>query len=198
VRSEAVAIVILMRLPAAFFLMSIQHALLTSLLEKPSSGYELARRFDKSMGYFWSATHQQIYRELGRMAEAGWVSMEEEEDGRKKTYTVLPPGREELARWVLEPTVSSDNREEVLVKLRAEAVIGPLGFIDEMQRLIEQHRTRLNTFREIEQRDFSAPDLTRAQRLQLAVLQRGIVYEEGWLAWADDVLPLLEPASVTA
>jgi hypothetical protein len=110
----------------------------------------------------------------------------------------LPPGREELARWVLEPTVSSDNREEVLVKLRAEAVIGPLGFIDEMQRLIEQHRTRLNTFREIEQRDFSAPDLTRAQRLQLAVLQRGIVYEEGWLAWADDVLPLLEPASVTA
>jgi len=40
--------------------MSIQHALLTSLLEKPSSGYELARRFDKSMGYFWSATHQQI------------------------------------------------------------------------------------------------------------------------------------------
>ncbi|MFX7784895.1 PadR family transcriptional regulator, partial [Acinetobacter baumannii] len=69
--------------------MSIQHALLTSLLEKPSSGYELARRFDKSMGYFWSATHQQIYRELGRMAEAGWVSVEEEEDGRKKTYTVL-------------------------------------------------------------------------------------------------------------
>lgn len=41
-------------------------------------------------------------------------------------------------------------------------------------------------------------DLTRAQRLQHAVLQRGIVYEEGWLAWADDVLPLLEPASVTA
>jgi hypothetical protein len=30
------------------------------------------------------------------------------------------------------------------------------------------------------------------------VLQRGIVYDEGWLAWADDVLPLLEPASVTA
>ena len=59
-------------------IMSIQHALLTSLLEKPSSGYELARRFDKSMGYFWSATHQQIYRELGRMAEAGWLSVEEE------------------------------------------------------------------------------------------------------------------------
>ncbi|AGH86263.1 MULTISPECIES: PadR family transcriptional regulator [Ralstonia solanacearum species complex] len=178
--------------------MSIQHALLTSLLEKPSSGYELARRFDKSMGYFWSATHQQIYRELGRMAEVGWVSVEEEEDGRKKTYTVLPSGREELIRWALEPTVSSDNREELLVKLRAEAVIGPIGLADEMQRLIEQHRARLATYREIEQRDFSGTGLTRVQRLQHTVLRRGIVYEEGWLVWAGEVLPLLEPASVPA
>ena len=44
--------------------MSLAHAVLTSLIEKPSSGYELARRFDKSIGYFWHATHQQIYREL--------------------------------------------------------------------------------------------------------------------------------------
>ena len=55
--------------------MSIQHALLTSLLEKPSTGYELANRFDRSIGYFWQATHQQIYRELGRMVTAGWLSL---------------------------------------------------------------------------------------------------------------------------
>ncbi|MGW4568360.1 PadR family transcriptional regulator, partial [Streptomyces sp. NPDC004561] len=47
--------------------MSLPHAILTALLEKPSSGLELTRRFDKSIGYFWSATHQQIYRELGRL-----------------------------------------------------------------------------------------------------------------------------------
>ena len=51
--------------------MSLAHALLTSLLEQPSSGYDLARRFDKSIGHFWQATHQQIYRELGRMEKAG-------------------------------------------------------------------------------------------------------------------------------
>lgn len=57
--------------------MSTQHALLISLIEKPSSGYDLARRFDKSIGYFWHATHQQIYRELGRMAELGWIAAAE-------------------------------------------------------------------------------------------------------------------------
>ncbi|MFX4748000.1 hypothetical protein ABTB74_18915, partial [Acinetobacter baumannii] len=44
--------------------MSLPHVLLTSLLERPSTGFELARRFDRSMGFFWNATHQQIYREL--------------------------------------------------------------------------------------------------------------------------------------
>lgn len=112
--------------------MSIQHALLTSLLEKPSSDYELTRRFSRLMGYFWSTTHQQIYRELGHMAGIDWVSMEEEEDSRKKTYTVLPPDHDGLAYWVLEPIVSSDNHEEVLVKLRAGAMISPLGFAEEM------------------------------------------------------------------
>jgi len=53
--------------------MSLAHAVLTSLIEKPSSGSELARRFDKSIGYFWHATHQQIYRELARMEEKGWI-----------------------------------------------------------------------------------------------------------------------------
>ncbi|WP_059415763.1 PadR family transcriptional regulator [Cupriavidus basilensis] len=174
--------------------MSVQHALLTSLLEKPSSGYELARRFDRSIGYFWHATHQQIYRELGRMAQNGWIAAQESEGdarNRKKVYFVLPPGRDELARWVLEPANGLDARDEILVRLRADAVIGPLGLGPEMARLIEMHRERLETYRRIEVRDFAAAEPTRAQRLQHALLRRGIRYEEDWVAWAEDLLPLL-------
>src|SRR5687768_17459811 len=110
--------------------MSTQHALLTSLIEKPSSGYGLARRFDRSIGYFWHASHQQIYRELGRMSEKGWIAASDDAGGpknRKKVYSVLPAGREELRRWVLEPTPGLDVRDEILVKLRADAALGPLG-----------------------------------------------------------------------
>ncbi|EHP37993.1 hypothetical protein OR16_39684 [Cupriavidus basilensis OR16] len=148
--------------------MSVQHALLTSLLERPSSGYELARRFDRSIGYFWHATHQQIYRELGRMAEHGWIAADEGEGdarNRKKVYFVLQPGRDELVRWVLAPTAGLDLRDEILVKLRADAVVGPLGLGPEMERLIGLHRERLDTYCQIEQRDF--------------VLGRGIVAAAG-------------------
>jgi len=42
--------------------MPLDHALLVALSERPASGLELARRFDRSIGYFWHASHQQIYR----------------------------------------------------------------------------------------------------------------------------------------
>ena len=54
--------------------MSLKFAILTSLIEREGSGIELARRFDKSIGFFWPATHQQIYRELDRLATADLIS----------------------------------------------------------------------------------------------------------------------------
>ena len=108
--------------------MSLAHAVLTSLLEKASSGYDLAQRFDKSIGYFWHATHQQIYRELGRMEAAGWIASSVHPDAgktRKKEYRVLAAGRDELARWTQTTAQPMDLRDEFTLKLRAVvAVVG--------------------------------------------------------------------------
>jgi DNA-binding PadR family transcriptional regulator len=177
--------------------MSIQHALLTSLLEKPSTGYDLARRFDKSIGYFWHASHQQIYRELGRMAEAGWIRASDDGDAgkrRRRLYQVLARGKAELARWVAEPATGGDASRALLIKLRAEAVIGPHGLDREIRRLMAEHQAKLDAYLEIEQRDFAARGMSGAQKLQHAVLRAGIVAEQGWLAWAGEVLPLLQAA----
>lgn len=174
--------------------MSIQHALLTSLLEKPSTGYDLARRFDKSIGYFWHASHQQIYRELGRMAEAGWIEASDDNEAgkrRRRLYRVLAPGIAELARWVSTPETDADPARALLIKLRAEAVIGPHGLDRELGRLMEEHRARLATYLEIEQRDFADGEMSTARKLQHAVLRAGIVSEQSWLAWAGEVLPVL-------
>ena len=93
--------------------MALEHALLVSLTERAGSGYELARRFDKSIGFFWNATHQQIYRVLKRMEERGWVVGETvPQEGRpdKKVYTVGPSGHAELSRWISAPTASGCGR----------------------------------------------------------------------------------------
>lgn len=176
--------------------MSLSHALMTSLLEKSSSGYDLARRFDKSIGYFWRATHQQIYRELARMEKAGWISSEAAPDGgrtRKKIYQVLDAGRAELERWARKPAPLVDMRDEFMVRLRADAVIGPLGLHAEVERRLALHATKLAAYRAIENRDFPAClVLTREARIQHLILQTGIMYEQSWVHWCEEALKVLQ------
>lgn len=178
--------------------MSLAHAVLTSLLEKASSGYDLARRFDKSIGYFWHATHQQIYRELARMEAAGWIEGFVPLDAgktRKKHYRVLDAGRAELARWAQEPTEPMDLRDTITVKLRADAILGEVELAPELRRHLALHEQRLAQYHAVEARDFPpAKGLTRAQAIQYMILKKGILYEECELAWGRKMLALLDDA----
>ena len=175
--------------------MSLSHAVLTSLLEKSSSGYDLARRFDKSIGYFWHATHQQIYRELARMEAAGWIESSSAPDAgrtRKRIYRVLPLGQQELLRWAAEPSTPMDLRDDFMVRLRADAAVGPLALAPELERRIALHQDTLQTYRAIEARDFGhgRPE-SREARIHHLILKKGILYEEASIAWAQEVKSVL-------
>ncbi|MFD4697888.1 PadR family transcriptional regulator [Streptomyces niveus] len=192
--------------------MSLPHAILTALLERPSSGLELARRFDRSIGYFWSATHQQIYRELGRLERSGCIralASERPARGRKKEYEVLPPGRAELTGWVSGREDPKPVRDPLLLRMRAAAVVGTDGLPDELRRHLALHVRQLADYADIEARDFSggpgtaagtatgptaektpgpteAP--TEADRLRHLVLRAGMDLERLWVDWLTEAL----------
>src|SRR3990170_1433115 len=99
--------------------MALEHALLVALREQPASGLDLAKRFSRSIGFFWQATHQQIYRVLGRMDADGWVEVTEvAQAGRpdKKVYAVTPAGADALRAWLAEPTTPDPLRSDLAVK----------------------------------------------------------------------------------
>jgi DNA-binding PadR family transcriptional regulator len=163
--------------------MSLPHALLTALVEQPSSGSDLTRRFDRSIGYFWHATHQQIYRELARLEEAGWIESlpEETTRGRKRAYRLLPAGRKELKRWIALSEEPAPLRDALMVRLRAEAAVGPAGLVKDVRKRLQQHQDLLGRYQAIEQRDFPGGTESRAVALQHLVLHAGIQYERYWI-----------------
>lgn len=173
--------------------MSLPHALLTALIERPCSGSDLAQRFDRSIGYFWQATHQQIYRELARLEQAGWIEALPVESGRgrKRKYRALPSGHDELARWVAEAPAALSIRDELMVRLRAEAVVGPTGLAEELERLVAIHHEKLTIYRAIEARDFSDRPETREQKLRHLVLKAGIDFEHQRMKFCEDALKAL-------
>jgi DNA-binding PadR family transcriptional regulator len=174
--------------------MSLDHALLVSLLEKPSSGYELARRFDRSIGYFWQATHQQIYKVLARMEAAGWIVGKVERGDAAPDRTVFSAtaaGRAELSGWMALPTEMEVARTAVMVKLRAAAFDDPHRLLPALHERRDGHESLLEAYRQIEQRDFSGK-LDTQRALQYHVLKFGLAYQQLWIDWLQQAEALVE------
>jgi DNA-binding PadR family transcriptional regulator len=171
--------------------MSLRSAILTALIERPSSGKELTRRFDLSFGYFWHATHQQIYRELGQMSDAGLIELhasQEKGRGGPRTYAITEAGVQHLRDWVVSPQGPIPIRDPLLVRLRAAAVLGDIDMSGHVKEHLDYHDALLQTYRSIEERDFGRPLRGRRQRLQHLILQAGIATELSWADWCTKAL----------
>lgn len=187
---------------------ALPHAILVALCEQSGSGYELARRFDRSIGYFWSATHQQIYRTLRDMADHGWVHVTPVvQQGRpdKKVYRVSADGRAELARWITAPltgggsAVTDSRGRDLAVKLCGAGHCGPdaINAVREQALALRAERAALlDTYRGYEKRQFAEGfALSGAALHRYLVLRAGIRAEEGSVEWLDEVLAALgEPS----
>ncbi|AQA04067.1 PadR family transcriptional regulator [Mycobacterium sp. MS1601] len=178
--------------------MALPHAILVSLREQAGSGYELTRRFDRSIGYFFSATHQQIYRTLRVMEEHGWVRVTPvQQQGRpdKKEYAVTAAGRAELRRWIAEPltgrgsAVTDTRTRDLAVKLRG-AEFGDVSAVrQQVIGLRAEHAALLHTYRSFEKQQFPEPSTLAGGELhQYLVLRGGIRAETNSIEWLDEVL----------
>lgn len=177
--------------------MALEHAILVALAERASTGYDLARRFDKSIGQFWTATHQQVYKVLARMEASGWVASEVvAQEGRpdKKVYDVTDVGRSELRDWLARPAEPEATRSDLAVKIRGAAYGDPRAVADEVRRHRAAHAERLEFYLANEKREFPDPSaLTGHRRHQWLVLRGGITLERGIVDWYDEVVAALDP-----
>ncbi len=178
--------------------MALEHALLVALREQPASGLDLAKRFDRSIGFFWHATHQQIYRVLARMDADGWVHVTTvEQSGRpdKKMYDVTPAGAEGLRAWLAVPTEVEPLRSELAVKLRGASFGDRAAVLEVVRGNLADHHLRLEHYRGLLARDYPAPtELAGLELDQYLVLRGGILAEEMWIAWLTEYLDRHEEA----
>ncbi|WP_232677288.1 PadR family transcriptional regulator [Nocardioides sp. R-C-SC26] len=172
--------------------MALEHALLIALRERPSSGLELARRFERSIGFFWTATHQQIYRVLGRMDGDGWVTASEvPQAGRptKKVYAVTPNGEQALATWLAAPVATAGLRSELALKLRGASFGDRDAVLDVVRSNLADHHLRLDHYEQLMKRDY--PDPAALSGLDLdhyLVLRGGVLMEQTWITWLTEYL----------
>ena len=177
--------------------MALRYAIMTALLEDELSGYDLARSFDRSLGFFWHASHQQIYRELRGLSERRWIARRvDRQRGRpeRNLYSLTRDGRQALERWVLEADRMrlQETRDEFYIKLYNLSA----DSIDYLTERLSVRRAammeRLYLYERIRRRHYQDQQTLPLRRrgVYLALLG-GIMQGEQYLAWCDEALALL-------
>lgn len=175
--------------------MGLAHAILACLVESPCSGYDLAKRFDGSVGYFWSATHQQIYRDLSKLEEQGWITSQtipQPKRPDKKVYQITEPGEQQLKAWIASPCEPMAIKDDLLVKIFAGYIASTGTILEEIERHRQAHLKRLSAYKVLEEQYFQNPQqLSENEKFQYLTLLKGISYETDWLAWCEKATQLL-------
>ena len=172
--------------------MALSHAILVSLLDRPRSGYELGKRFEKTVGFFWKASHQQIYQQLHKMDAAGWVSgqtIEQSERPNRIVYAITQTGRDVLQEWVAKSTDPPSVKEELLVKLFALGDADPAVLHAELARRLRLHQERLASYQAIMAEHYPEPESLSARKTgRYLGLKMGILSEQASIRWCEEAV----------
>ncbi|HOQ13081.1 MAG: hypothetical protein BWY23_01834 [Spirochaetes bacterium ADurb.Bin218] len=178
--------------------MALSHSILATLVGrgKSLSGYDLAKEFNSSVGFYWKTTHQQIYRELARLEKEGMVTSEiikQKDRPDKKIYSITESGMKHLVEWIAEPSMPTPIKEDMLVKMYVGFLVPKEILIKELEQLKKLHEEKLNLFREYEKIYFSdIKSLPLKGKYRYLNLRTGINFEIFHIKWCEEAIEFLK------
>lgn len=179
--------------------MSLQHALLATLLDGDATGYELAKRFDIGASNFWHAQRAQLYAELNRMEDKGLVSGQtvvQTTRPNKRVFSLTENGLEELRRFVTEPSDRAALKDDLLVKITAVDVADHDAALVDIERRRESAVAQLARYEDDVERMLHGRDeetfvRTTGRIGPYLTLLRGIALEQETITWCDTAAQLV-------
>ncbi|GIM91307.1 PadR family transcriptional regulator [Paractinoplanes toevensis] len=179
--------------------MALRNAVLAALIDRESSGYDLAKRFRVSVANFWTSTPQQLYRELEKMEADGLLQarvVKQEKRPDKRIFSVTVRGRDALRAFTQQDPKPTTVRDELLVQVEALAHADVGSVRESIRARIEQSRRRLEAYEKLLAEILG----TRSHEEFLATgnrigpyltLSRGISFERENITWGELALDVL-------
>ncbi|XVV14120.1 PadR family transcriptional regulator [Actinoplanes sp. CA-131856] len=177
--------------------MSLRHAVLAALSQGEASGYELAKRFDVAVADYWSATPQQLYRDLEKLERDGLVAARVVEQRRrptKRVFNLTAAGRQALREFVRQPARPAAIRDEFLVQLQAAGAGDADALIVAAEARLARSRAKLARYEQLRERllaKHGEPDPIGPAVGPSLTLMAGIMYEQQNIRWTELVLERL-------
>lgn len=179
--------------------MALRNAILAALSYDESSGYDLTKVFDITVANYWTATPQQLYRELDRLEHEGLVEarvVQQQKRPNKRLFSLTEAGRTALHDFTVRAPKPTAIRDELLVQVEAME----LGDIPSVRTNIETKLATSQTKLARYERDQKHLLDGRSEQDYLGIearlgpyltLRRGISFEQENVRWCEFVLDVL-------
>lgn len=158
------------------------------------TGYEIKRRMDTALKYFWGASFGSIYPTLGQLSDANCIRGRTESCGGREriVYSITDEGRERLREWLGQPAQKDEIRYETLLKLFFAAESTPqqaVEHIEAFERKIAAELPYLEQARETLSGSLTEDD---AHLYYLMTAEFGIKTYRAYLDWCREAKSLLK------
>lgn len=158
------------------------------------TGYEIKKRIDTTLKYFWGASYGSIYPTLSGLVNRGLaVKRAGTDSGRNKLiYTITDDGRIYLSRWLKLPAEKDELRYETLLKLffGSEADSSQaIQHIEAFQAKIEMEMPFLFGAEQNLKQHINAD---KAHKYYLLTVRFGIQTYRAYLEWCKEAKEFLE------
>lgn len=165
--------------------MSLRHALLGLLADRPGSGWDLLKRFEVSLDFVWPATQSQLYTELGRMTEAELIEVAAIGARNRKEYAITDAGRAELERWIVDVAPEHSRRSDALLRVFFLWTVDRQAAVAYLEREAETFRAFGEILQAVDdQTEWDDSDFDRCARLALENGIRVSAANRDWATWA--------------
>ncbi|MBP5159660.1 MAG: PadR family transcriptional regulator [Lachnospiraceae bacterium] len=157
------------------------------LLHEDLTGYDIKKRIDSAISFFWKGSFGSIYPALADMEEQGLVKRKKSDNngGREKiVYGITKKGKDRLEVWLKDEKASNDLKYETLLKLFFGAAGDRKITIRNIEIFEEQIRGNLELLRVYKKNLEKAPDQEDHLHYHLTV-SFGIEACEAYLRWCS-------------
>ena len=166
-------------------------AALGLLVQQPGSGYDLLRRFEKSMANVWPATQSQLYGELNKLAAAGLIEVSAVGPRGRKEYRATDAGRAELLRWITNPQDDPPERSAELLRVFLLGELPPDQAREHLLALAAYSEGEVERLRKLESA-IDWADEPGADVFSHAALDYGLRMHTMQAQWARDVIARMD------
>ena len=158
------------------------------------TGYEIKKRMDTALKYFWGASYGSIYPALGDLVKRGLASKRDgaENNRNKIIYSITEDGRNYLKGWLANPVEKDELRYETLLKLffgHEAGVEQTLAHIEAFEEKISKELPFLIGATEVLKKGISEDD---THKYYLLTAEFGVKTYQAYLEWCREAKEMLK------